>query len=52
MSTHRLRLYVLTHGTEMGIPLTVIQRLAGNTKGSKITEEVYIDVSMDFIKKN
>ena len=51
MSTHRLRHYALTHWSEMGIPLTVIQRLAGHSKGSKITEEVYIDVSMDFIKK-
>jgi len=48
--THRLRHYAITHWSELGIPLNVIQYLAGHVEGSSITSDVYIDTSFDYIK--
>lgn len=51
LGTHRLRHTALTHWKELGIPLDVIQYLAGHVEGSDITEEVYIDISPEFVDK-
>lgn len=51
ITTHRLRHYALTHWRELGIPVEVIQYLAGHVEGSDITSEVYIDTSFDFVKQ-
>ena len=50
LSTHRLRHTALTHWSELGMPIPVIQYLAGHKKGSRITQQVYIDTSLDFVK--
>lgn len=51
ISTHRLRHTALTHWKEIGIDLSAIQYLAGHVEGSDITEGVYIETSLDFVKK-
>ncbi|MCI8362217.1 MAG: tyrosine-type recombinase/integrase [Clostridia bacterium] len=50
LSTHRLRHTALTHWKEIGIDLSAIQYLAGHVEGSDITEEVYIETSLEFVK--
>lgn len=52
LTTHRMRHYAITHWMELGIPMNVIQYLAGHVEGSNITNDVYIDVSFDFVKKS
>ena len=51
LTTHRLRHTALTHWKEIGIDLSAIQYLAGHVEGSDITENVYIETSLDFVKK-
>lgn len=50
LTTHRLRHSAITLWRELGIPLEVIQYLAGHKAGSNITSDVYIDTSFDFVK--
>lgn len=45
---HRLRHDRITQWKEAGMDMDAIQYLAGHVEGSKITSEVYIDVSQDF----
>lgn len=56
LSTHRLRHYAITYWGILGVPLPIIQYLAGHVDGSKITKDTYINVSFDFVdselKKN
>lgn len=49
LSTHRLRHTFITRCQENGLSLPVIQKLVGHIKGSKITNNIYTDVSLDFI---
>lgn len=49
LSTHRLRHSAITHWSEMHIPLTVIQYLAGHVQGSDITGEVYINTTLEYV---
>ena len=51
LTTHRLRHTALTHWKEIGIDLSAIQYLAGHVEGSDITEGVYIETSLDFVKQ-
>ncbi len=51
LTTHRLRHTALTYWKEIGIDLSAIQYLAGHIEGSDITEGVYIETSLDFVKK-
>lgn len=51
LTTHRLRHTAITHWKEIGLDLATIQYLAGHVEGSDITEGVYIDISLDFVKK-
>ncbi len=51
LSTHRLRHTALTYWKELGIDLSAIQYLAGHVEGSDITEGVYIETSLEFVKK-
>lgn len=51
LSTHRLRHNAITYWRQIGMPLEVIQYLAGHVEGSNITEEVYIETTLDFVKK-
>ena len=51
LSTHRLRHTFITRCQENGVSLPVIQRIVGHVKGSKITNNIYTDVSLDFITK-
>ena len=51
LTTHRLRHTALTHWKEIGIDLSAIQYLAGHVEGSEITEGVYIETSLDFVKQ-
>ena len=51
LSLHRLRHTALTHWKELGIDLSAIQYLAGHVEGSDITECVYIETSLDFVKQ-
>lgn len=51
LSTHRLRHTFITRCQENGLNLPVIQKLVGHIKGSKITNNIYTDVSLDFITK-
>lgn len=51
LSTHRLRHTFITRCQENGLSLPVIQKLVGHVKGSKITNNIYTDVSLDFITK-
>lgn len=48
-STHTLRHTRITRLQEAGISLPVIQSLVGHVEGSKITNDVYTSVSLDFI---
>lgn len=50
LTTHRLRHTALTYWNEKDIPLRVIQYLAGHVEGSDITDDVYIDINLDYIK--
>lgn len=49
LSTHKLRHTALTYWKELGLQLSTIQHLAGHVEGSKITEEVYIDISKEAV---
>lgn len=49
LSTHRLRHTFVTRCQERGLRLPVIQKLVGHTKGSSVTNDVYTDISLDFI---
>lgn len=49
ISSHRLRHTALTNWQEKGVPLDVIQYLAGYVRGSSITKEVYIDITEEYI---
>jgi len=49
LSTHRLRHTFVTRCKENGLSSPVIQKLVGHIEGSKITDNVYTDVSLDFI---
>lgn len=49
LSTHRLRHTFITRCQEQGLSLPVIQTLVGHVEGSSITNDVYTDVSLDFI---
>ena len=51
LSTHRLRHTFITKCQENGVSLPVIQKIVGHVKGSKITNNIYTDVSLDFITK-
>lgn len=51
LSTHRLRHYAITYWSIIGLPMSVIQYLAGHVNGSKVTSSTYIDVSFDFADK-
>lgn len=51
LSTHRLRHTFITRCQENGVSLPVIQKIVGHVKGSKITNNIYTDVSLDFITK-
>ena len=51
LSTHRLRHTFITRCQENGLSLPVIQKLVGHVKGSKITNNIYTDVSLEFITK-
>lgn len=50
LSTHRLRHNAITYWMELGMPMEVIQYLAGHVEGSDITSKVYIETSFDFVK--
>lgn len=49
LSTHRLRHTFVTRCQENGMSLPVIQKLVGHIEGSNITNNVYTDISLDFI---
>ena len=49
LSTHRLRHTFVTRCQEKGMNIPVIQKLVGHIEGSKITTDVYTDISLDFI---
>ena len=51
LTTHRLRHTALILWKERGIDLSAIQYLAWHVDGSDITEGVYIETSLDFVKK-
>lgn len=51
LHNHRLRHDRITQWKETGMDIEAIQYLAGHVEGSKITEDVYIDVSKDFAFK-
>ena len=48
LHNHRLRHDRITQWRENGMPLEAIQYLAGHVEGSKITTEVYIDISEEY----
>lgn len=49
LSSHRLRHTFVTRCQENGLNLPVIQKLVGHIEGSKITNNIYTDISFDFI---
>ncbi len=49
LSTHRLRHTAITYWKTIGIPLDVIQHLAGHVEGSSVTEDVYIDITEEYV---
>lgn len=49
LTTHRIRHTAISFWNELGIPLPVIQYLAGHVEGSDITQESYIDISTDYV---
>lgn len=50
LASHRLRHGAITHWRNIGLPMSVIQYLAGHVEGSDITDTVYIDTSYEFVK--
>lgn len=50
LTSHRMRHYAITHWMELGLPINVIQYLAGHVEGSSVTSDVYINTSFDFVK--
>lgn len=52
LTTHKLRHTTLTRWKELEIDLSVIQYLAGHVEGSDITENVYIETKLEFVKNH
>lgn len=50
LSSHKLRHTALTYWRNIGLPLSAIQYLAGHVEGSKITNNVYIDTSLEYVE--
>lgn len=51
LHTHKLRHTAITYWKHIGIPLDVIQYLAGHVEGSEITEDVYVDTSYEYVNE-
>lgn len=51
LHTHKLRHTAITYWKQLGIPLDVIQYLAGHVEGSDITEDVYIETPYEYVDK-
>ena len=51
LGSHRIRHTAITFWKEIGMPIEVIQYLAGHVEGSSITSRVYIDTSLEYVKK-
>lgn len=49
LSSHVLRHSRITRLQELGVPLIVIQYMVGHVEGSRVTDEVYTSVSLDFV---
>lgn len=50
LSSHRLRHTALTYWKEIGLDMAVIQYLAGHVEGSSITNKVYVETRINFVK--
>ena len=48
LSSHMLRHYAITYWGVSGLPMPIIQYLAGHVEGSTLTQNTYINVSFDF----
>lgn len=51
LSNHRIRHTRITLWRNMGVPLDVIQYLAGHVEDSDITTDVYIDTTFEYVEK-
>lgn len=51
LTSHRLRHTKITRLQEAGVNLVVIQRMVGHVEGSNMTNDVYTDVSTDFMRQ-
>lgn len=51
LTSHRLRHTKITRLQEAGVNIVVIQRIVGHVEGSNMTNDVYTDVSLDFMRQ-
>ena len=51
LANHRIRHTRITLQRNMGVPLDVIQYLAGHVEDSDITTDVYIDTTFEYVEK-
>lgn len=50
LTTHILRHTKATRLRESGVPLPVIQYILGQVEGSRVTDDVYVSISLDYVK--
>jgi len=51
LTSHTLRRTFITKCQRAGIPVVVIQAMVGHVEGSEMTDDIYTDVTLDFIRE-
>lgn len=51
LTSHMLRHSFVTRAREKGMDSAILQNIVGHVESSKVTDQIYLDISQDFIKQ-